>query len=65
MDADDSCPIGNQKEAFEVTPPPRPGPVYRKPSNEADSARYPLRGSDVRYEEPSEPVGDSDWEASR
>jgi hypothetical protein len=25
--------------------------------------RYPLRGSVVRYEQPTVPVGDADWEA--
>ncbi len=28
-------------------------------------ARYPLRGSVVRYEQPTEPVADGDWEAVR
>jgi len=27
--------------------------------------RYPLRGSVVRFDEPTEPVADSDWEAAR
>ena len=27
--------------------------------------RYPLRGSVVRFDQPTEPVADSDWEAVR
>jgi hypothetical protein len=26
---------------------------------------YPLRGSVVRYDEPTEPVADNDWESAR
>ena len=27
--------------------------------------RYPLRGKPVHYEEPTEPVGETDWDALR
>lgn len=27
--------------------------------------RYPLRGTPVRYDRPTEPVAEEDWEASR
>ena len=28
-----------------------------------EQARYPLRGSVVRYDQPTEPVAEADWEA--
>ena len=33
-----------------------------QPANGAN--RYPLRGTPVRYDEPTAPVAESDWEAS-
>jgi hypothetical protein len=33
-------------------PPPRP-----------DTVRYPLRGSVLHYDDPTEPVAEGDWEA--
>ncbi len=33
--------------------------------NGKEQPRYPLRGSVVRYDEPTEPVADDDWEAIR
>jgi hypothetical protein len=33
--------------------------------NASLQARYPLRGSVVRYEQPTDPVGEGDWEATR
>ena len=33
--------------------------------NGKEPSRYPLRGSVVRYDEPTEPVADNDWEAAR
>jgi hypothetical protein len=30
-----------------------------------EQARYPLRGSVLRYEQPTEPVAEVDWEALR
>ena len=30
-----------------------------------EQARYPLRGSVVRYEQPTKPVADGEWEALR
>ncbi|MCI0640730.1 MAG: hypothetical protein L0Y72_24300 [Gemmataceae bacterium] len=38
--------------------------VEAKP-NGSDQARYPLRGSVVRYDDPTEPVAKGDWEAAR
>jgi hypothetical protein len=34
-------------------------------SNGDEQARYPLRGSVVRYDQPTEPVAEGDWEAVR
>ena len=34
-------------------------------SNGSEGPRYPLRGSVVRFDEPTEPVADNDWEAAR
>jgi hypothetical protein len=31
----------------------------------SEQARYPLRGSVVRYDQPTEPVAEGDWEALR
>ncbi len=31
----------------------------------SEQERYPLRGSVVRYEQPTEPVAEGDWEALR
>ena len=33
--------------------------------NGKEQPRYPLRGSVVRFDEPTEPVADNDWEATR
>jgi hypothetical protein len=33
------------------------------PSNEQQAADFPLRGSVVRYDRPTEPVADLDWNA--
>ncbi len=32
---------------------------------EKDQSRYPLRGSVIRYERPTEPAAEDKWEASR
>jgi hypothetical protein len=34
---------------------------YARP--EAESARYPLRGKPIRYDNPTDPLAESDWEA--
>lgn len=34
-------------------------------ANGDEQARYTLRGSVVRYEQPTEPVAEDDWEAQR
>ena len=33
--------------------------------NGSEPSRYPLRGSVVRYDQPTEPIADGDWEAAR
>jgi len=33
--------------------------------NGSEPSRYPLRGSVIRYERPTEPVAEGDWEAVR
>ena len=33
--------------------------------NGNEQVRYPLRGSVIRYEQPTEPVAEADWEALR
>jgi hypothetical protein len=50
-----------------VNEPQRAGPAdwveeCAEPDGDAQ-ARYPLRGSVLRYEQPTEPVAESDWEA--
>lgn len=32
--------------------------------NGAEQSRYPLRGSVIRYEQPTEPVAEGDWAAA-
>ncbi len=38
-------------------------PVAADSSKEDDITQYPLRGTSVSYEQPTEPVAESDWEA--
>jgi len=49
------------------TKQPRPRPTNRAETwsrrGEKELARYPLRGSVVRYEQPTTPVAEADWEA--
>jgi hypothetical protein len=33
--------------------------------NGSEQSRYPLRGSVIRYDQPTEPVAEGDWEALR
>lgn len=44
-------------------PPRANGAETRTPSQDNDQARNPLRGSVARYERPTEPVAETDWEA--
>jgi hypothetical protein len=37
----------------------------RAERNGSTQERYPLRGSVVRYDQPTEPVAEGDWEAMR
>ncbi len=62
MKAEDLRPISNREEALEIKLPPRPALVRPDLPQGADTARYPLRGTEVRYEDPAEPVAESEWE---
>lgn len=39
--------------------------VLPVPDTGAEEKRYPLRGTPYRYDDPTEPVAVSDWEAAR
>ena len=39
--------------------------VLEQASKGQDSARYPLRGTPVKYIDPTEPVAEDDWESGR
>ncbi|MFH1920297.1 MAG: hypothetical protein ABIP48_10485 [Planctomycetota bacterium] len=62
MKAEDLRPIRSREEALQIKLPPRPR-LIRSPSSKAvSSTRYPLRGTPVYYEEPTEPIAESEWE---
>ena len=63
MNTDNLRPIRNAEEALQVELPKRA--ALREPiTGEQDVAlRYPLRGTPVRFHEPTEPVADDEWEA--
>ena len=46
----------------ETEPPARAGPAREGSSKGDDTTQYPLRGTSVRYEQPTEPVAESEWE---
>ena len=50
------------EEAMESNLPPRPGLVQGEASKMEDTSRYPLRGTPVHYDDPTEPVAESEWE---
>ena len=50
------------EEALASNVPPRPGLAQGDSSKTEDTSRYPLRGTPVHYENPTEPVAESDWE---
>jgi len=62
MKAEDLRPISNRQEALQIKLPPRPGSVCALAPQSKHAARYPLRGTAVYYEQPTEPVGERDWE---
>jgi len=37
--------------------------VLRREARRPSEKRYPLRGLPIRYEDPTEPVAEEDWEA--
>ncbi len=36
--------------------------LFVRPTHSGGSSRYPLRGTPIRYIDPTEPVADADWE---
>jgi hypothetical protein len=62
---EDLRPIRSREEALRIKLPRRPR-SSRALLPEAESAtRYPLRGTPVYYEDPTEPVAESEWEARK
>lgn len=39
--------------------------ILAAPPRTTGDQRYPLHGTPVRYDQPTEPVGQDDWEASQ
>jgi len=50
------------EDAPQGSPPPRSGLAPGDLSKSEDSSRYPLRGTQVQYENPTESVAQSEWE---
>jgi hypothetical protein len=65
MKPEDLRPINSREEALEIRLPPRPASVCLKPPDVTSGVRYPLRGTAVEYRDPTDPVAESDWEASK
>ncbi len=64
MNPEELRPIRNREEALRIKLPPRPA-LVRPPSPTSETAaRYPLRGTPVEYERPTDPVAESEWEAT-
>jgi len=55
-------PIGSREEALQIKLPPRPASVQAPVLKAETATRYPLRGTPVYYEDPTEPVAESEWE---
>ena len=55
-------PIRSREEALQIELPPRPASVCELMPKAENAARYPLRGTPVYYENPTEPVAESEWE---
>ena len=62
MKPEELRPIGSREEAFEIKLPPRPGSALAPLLKPETATRYPLRGTPVHYEDPTEPVAESEWE---
>ncbi|MFV1965995.1 MAG: hypothetical protein ACC628_11265 [Pirellulaceae bacterium] len=39
--------------------------VFPAPHQSAAGERYPLRGTPIQFDDPTEPVGESDWDVLR
>jgi len=63
MEDQDLRPICSREEALRIELPPRPALVRKCPLKVENASRYPLRGTPVSYEDPTEPVAESEWEA--
>ena len=62
MKAEDLRPIRNREEALLIKLPPRPASLQAPVRNAQSATRYPLRGTPVYYQDPTEPVAESEWE---
>jgi len=62
MKAEDLRPIRSREESLQIKLPPRPALLRLPPSKAENVTRYPLRGTPVYYEEPTEPIAESEWE---
>ena len=62
MKPEDLRPIRSREEALRIRLPPRPGSVLAPLRKTERATRYPLRGTPVYYEDPTEPVAESEWE---
>ena len=62
MRLEDLRPIRNREEALQIKLPPRPALLRPRSSTAENATRYPLRGTPVYYENPTEPVAESEWE---
>ncbi len=65
MKREDLRPIQSREEALRIKLPPRPALVRPRPRELENAQHYPLRGTPVEYEDPTEPVAESEWEASK
>lgn len=63
MKPEDLRPIASHEEALQIKLPPRPALLRPRSPEAQNAARYPLRGTPVHYENPTEPVAESDWES--
>ena len=63
MTPEDLRPIRSREEALQIKLPPRPALVRPPTSKPESTTRYPLRGTPVHYENPTDPVAESEWEA--
>lgn len=63
MKPEDLRPVRSREEALQIKLPPRPASVRALLPKAESATRYPLRGTPVYYEDPTEPVAESEWGA--